>query len=198
MKKGENRKLLGFYITVITLCIMCITIAYSAGKTVLEIKGSAKVETASWDIHFENLSSSSGGLATYTNPTLTLTSLSNFDIKFDVTGDYVTFIFDVVNDGSIPAKLSSYVLKTPSCSASGGVNLNVNGCNYINDFLIQTVSYEDGTAVKTGDYIGVGEKRRIKYTISYKPSRTVESQLVANGQTLSLSNFNSSFVYIQS
>ena len=197
MKIEENRKIMGFYVTIITLCIICITIAYAAGKTVLEIEGSAAVEGANWDIHFENLSSTYGGELTYTNPTLTLTSLSNFTINFEVTGDYVSYIFDVVNDGDIPAKLSTYTLKVPSCSASGGVNPSVNGCNYINNFLIQTAAYMDGTPLKAGDYLAPGEKKRIKYTVSYKPNRTVESQLVANGQTLSLSNFHSSFVYVQ-
>ena len=197
MKIEGNRKIMGFYVTVITLCIICITIAYAAGKTVLEIEGSAAVEAASWDIHFENLSSTYGGELTYTNPTLTLTNLSNFSINFEVTGDYVTFMFDVVNDGNIPAKLSTYTLKVPSCSASGGRNPSINGCDYINNFLVQTATYMDGTPLKTGDYLAPGEKKRIKYTVSYSPNRNVETQLVNNGQTLSLSNFNSSFVYVQ-
>ena len=108
--------------------ILCLTVAFAALSQTLTINGSAAVNAASWDIHFENLTlfEKTGTAEVSGTPQLTGTVISGIDVSLNKPGDKIVYEFDLVNNGSIEVKLtdinvnnliseSSYVQKIYDC-----------------------------------------------------------------------------------
>ena len=86
--------------------------------------------------------------------------------SFSKTGDYIEYSFDVINDGTINAKLGWDPIKLKSDM-------------YFKGHIIYTITYEDGTEVKKGDELNSGETKTIKVHIEYKNKAdiaTIDSQ----------------------
>ena len=103
-------------IKIISLCallvaVLGLTVAFASLSQTLTINGSAAVNAASWDIHFEKTSGKETevkGAATFTEPTLSGTTIENFSATLTKPGDSVTYYFDIVNKGTVDAVVSSY------------------------------------------------------------------------------------------
>ena len=103
-------------IKIISLCallvaVLGLTVAFAALSQTLTINGSAAVDAASWDIHFEKTSGKETevkGAATFTEPTLSGTTIENFSATLTKPGDSVIYYFDIVNNGTVDAVVSSY------------------------------------------------------------------------------------------
>ena len=105
-------------LAVLAVVVMGMTVAYALLSTSLQIGGSVSVPDATWDVHIEdfartsNVANTSGSGATngatVSNPTISATSISNLGITLNKPRDKVEYIFKIVNDGTINAKLSSY------------------------------------------------------------------------------------------
>ena len=103
-------------IKIISLCallvaVLGLTVAFASLSQTLTINGSAAVNAASWDIHFEKTSGKETevkGTATFTEPTLSGTKIENFSATLTKPGDSVTYYFDIVNKGTVDAVVSSY------------------------------------------------------------------------------------------
>jgi len=124
----KTRKVKIISLIVLVVMILCLTVAFAALSQTLTINGSAAVNAASWDIHFENLtlSEKTGTAEVSGTPQLTGTSISGIDVSLNKPGDKIVYEFDLVNNGSIEAKLtninvnnliseSSYVQKIYYC-----------------------------------------------------------------------------------
>jgi hypothetical protein len=90
--------------------ILGLGVAFAAISTTLNINGTAKISSASWDIHWEDLSCTKTGEATIGSPvpaissdTLTITA----DPTFTAPQDTVTCNFAAVNAGNLDATLTS-------------------------------------------------------------------------------------------
>ena len=101
-------------VKIISLCallvaVLGLTVAFAALSQTLTINGSAAVNTASWDIHFENLtlSEKTGTAEVSGTPQLTGTVISGIDVSLNKPGDKIVYEFDLVNNGSIEAKLTN-------------------------------------------------------------------------------------------
>lgn len=124
----KTRKVKIISLIVLVVMILCLTVAFAALSQTLTINGSAAVDTASWDIHFENLtlSEKTGTAEVSGTPQLTGTAISGINVSLNKPGDKIVYEFDLVNNGSIEAKLtninvnkliseSSYVQKIYDC-----------------------------------------------------------------------------------
>ena len=124
----KTRKVKIISLIVLVVMILCLTVAFAALSQTLTINGSAAVDTASWDIHFENLtlSEKTGTAEVSGTPQLTGTAISGINVSLNKPGDKIVYEFDLVNNGSIEAKLtninvnklifeSSYVQKISDC-----------------------------------------------------------------------------------
>lgn len=124
----KERKVKIISLIVLVVMILCLTVAFAALSQTLTINGSAAVDTASWDIHFENLtlSEKTGTAEVSGTPQLTGTAISGINVSLNKPGDKIVYEFDLVNNGSIEAKLtninvnnliskSSYVQKIYDC-----------------------------------------------------------------------------------
>ena len=124
----KTRKIKIISLIVLVVMVLGLTVAFAALSQTLTINGSATVNTASWDIHFENLtlSEKTGTAEVSGTPSLTGTVISGIDVSLNKPGDKIVYEFDLVNNGSIEAKLtninvnsliseSSYVSKIYEC-----------------------------------------------------------------------------------
>lgn len=134
------------------LFLLGLGVGYALVYTDLEILGIAGIKAARWDVHLDNYNLETGSVIPESNPTVTDTSVS-FAAKLTSPGDYYEFTIDVENEGTIPAVLNSLTV-TPDFSS----------INYIES----TITYDDGTAIQSGDVLLVGATRTIKVKLNYK------------------------------
>ena len=106
-------------IKIISLCallvaVLGLTVAFAALSQTLTINGSAAVDAASWDIHFEKLEDAidSFGDASFTEPVFSGTTIFNFNVSVSKPDDGVHMEFKIVNDGTINAKIESFEIST--------------------------------------------------------------------------------------
>ena len=199
-------------IKIISLCallvaVLGLTVAFAALSQTLTINGSAAVDAASWDIHFEKTSGKETevkGAATFTEPTLSGTTIENFSATLTKPGDSVTYYFDIVNNGTVDAVVSSYDFSYGYTKCIGIVeadagwndckawDLDNNGTINVNDkakhmeLFDYNIYYVDGgkkLAIK--DTLNAGETKHMKLVIEYKDTAT---ELTENNITLTSSD----------
>ena len=196
-------------IKIISLCallvaVLGLTVAFAALSQTLTINGSAAVNAASWDIHFEKTSGKETevkGAATFTEPTLSGTTIENFSATLTKPGDSVTYYFDIVNKGTIDAQIENYNFPNAfkDCMA------NINKYSYCMNFDFNSDGDIDGLdlgtyftlfnhylkyadtdkSVTQGDTINAGETKHMKLVIEYKDTAT---ELPENNLTLTSSD----------
>lgn len=126
-------------IVILMLCfiILAMSVGFAVLSTALDISGTAVVKTNSWDVHFENLGTAitKGAPTVIEAPALDTNSTTlMYEITLNQPGDSYTFTVDVVNDGTINAKLNSITLAGVSVAQDVYVNYTVTGINQ-NDIL---------------------------------------------------------------
>ena len=156
---------------VLAVSLIGLTVAYAQLTQRLNINSTAKSKSNTWDIHFENLKSNVIGNATLSqdNP-LTIsgnsTTMSGSVGNLSLPGDSIVYTFDIVNKGTISAKLSADpIISTPECSSS-----DLNGASVVCKNVIYTLTYADGSKLKVGDTLEKSEKKAAKLTLSLKYS----------------------------
>ena len=105
-------------LTVLLFLILFISIGYSLLSANLSIQGVSDISASKWDIHWDAASfqQTSGSVDILgptrqagTNPTFTDTNI-NFGVKLDKPGEFAEFTIDVVNEGTVNAKLTSITM----------------------------------------------------------------------------------------
>ena len=196
-------------IKIISLCallvaVLGLTVAFAALSQTLTINGSAAVNAASWDIHFEKTSGKETevkGAATFTEPTLSGTKIENFSTTLTKPGDSVTYYFDIVNNGTVDAVISSYdfPLAIRECASNNNaysycINLDFNSDNiidgadymtYLTMFNSELSDADTDEGVTQGDTINAGETKHMKLFFEYKDTAT---ELPKNNLTLTSKN----------
>ena len=189
----KNRKFLLIVFCLVFVGVLSLTIAYATLSATLTINGGADVVAATWDVHFENAvivnKLSNDSLYDYEVSNMAVWGCvpqagidciakdSNLKIDFStssilVPGDFRSFTVDVVNAGSIDAKLDSFILN----------GLNSEQEQYLNYY----VKYDDGTEVKVGDILSVGSRKKLLIVIEFDKD-VIEEHLPTTDQTISLS-----------
>ncbi len=152
IKKSSSKK----RILILSLLILlsCISIGYAYLNQKVNISSVAKIEKNTWDIHFENI------VVGDNNADNTVPFISNNNTKINITlnlkkpGDSYEFLVDVVNNGTIDAKIES-VFKT---------TLSEEQLKYLD----YSLTYMDGVAINKNDLLKVGEKDQIRLKINFK------------------------------
>lgn len=170
MGSKENR-VRNVVLGVLAVSLIGLTIAYAQLTQRLNINGTAKSKSNTWDIHFENLKSTVTGNAVLSqdNP-LTIvsnsTTISGSVGNLSLPGDSIVYTFDIANKGTISAQLSADpIISTPECSSN-----DETGATIVCENVIYTLTYADGSKIKTGDVLEKGEKKAAKLTLSLKES----------------------------
>ena len=156
MEKGRRVKIISVFVMIVA--VLGLTVVFAAMSKSLKINGTASMDTASWDVHFANLSSVSlTNKAVETNaPNISSDGLSidNINISLKEPKDKATYTVDIVNDGSINAEISR--IKMPELTKEQEKYLSV------------TATYEDGTDVSVSNIINAGITKAVTISILFK------------------------------
>lgn len=163
------------YLIVVTILILIvgISIGYAALSATLNISGRTAIKKAAWNIHFTNLNVKEGSVSEISP---TVISDSKTDISYSVNlakpGDYYEFTVDVVNAGSIPAKVAA----EPTLSGLTDAQ---------KQYITYTVTYDDGTAIAEGDRLGADHTKTVKVRVEFKKDIAAD-KLPTSDQDLNL------------
>ena len=159
---------------VLAVGLIGLTVAYALLTQQLKIESTATVKAGTWDIHFENLSSSLTCKAALADTNKLAISSNSTTISgsvgvLSVPGDSIVYTFDIVNKGNIPAILSAApVISTPTCTSTD----TVSATNICANDLVYTLTYVDGSQINNGDTLAAGETKKAKLTLSLKNEMT--------------------------
>lgn len=169
-KNGNSKK--NIAIVAVIALIGILSVGYGALTTTLNISGTANISKVGWDVHFANVSVTSGSVTATTPATInSATTAINYVVTLNKPGDYYEFTVDVVNGGTLAAKLSNITLGGLTSSADVYTNY--------------TVKYSDGTTVNQGDTIAAGASKTLRVRVEFDKNIT-NSQLPSSATTLSL------------
>ena len=202
MEKTRKIKLIS--LCALLVAVLGLIVAFAALSQTLTINGSAAVDAASWDIHFEKTSGKETevkGAATFTEPTLSGTTIENFSATLTKPGDSVTYYFDIVNNGTVDAVVSSYdfPLAISECirnkdTYSYCMNFDINLNNKVDttDVALYSRMFTSGLkyvdtdkSIAAEDVIKAGETKHMKLFFEYKDTAT---ELPKNNLTLTSKN----------
>ena len=171
MKKGK--KIIGFVVLLVML--LTLTVGYSYLSASLNINGTSKIKTTTWDIHFNNVQVTDGSVTATQAPTIAGTGLTiTYEVDLETPGDFYEFTVDVVNGGTVDAKLSALPTLTGVSTAQDVYT------NY-------TFTHTDGTAITTlaNENINAGATKTYKVRVEFDDNIT-SAQLPTAAQTLTL------------
>lgn len=152
MKTKEDRSSLLMACGALLVSVITLTIAYAVLSTTLTIKGSAKINSATWNINITaGEDFTTYGNAKFGYPTIKSTTISDMKVDLYQPGDGVKFPFTVRNDGSLDGKLKEISKGTISCSST-----NMTNAQKVCENISYTIKYEDGSEILEGDVIKSG------------------------------------------
>ena len=175
MEKERRTKTL--VVVVLLVVIAGLTVAFAALSSSLNINGTAYLDAAKWGIRFENLSSPTKiGSANVTGTAkieeTKAAEITGINVGLSIPGDKVTYTVDLVNKGTINAKIDN-IEKTVLTSEQ-------------QRYLTFKVTDKSGNEVSKGDILSAGETRNLTITIEFIKDLTKED-LPTNASTISLS-----------
>lgn len=168
----KERKVKVLSVVALIVAVLGLTVAFASLSQTLTINGSATVNTATWDIHFANLSEPTltGDAAVTTAPTIDTkgTTIGNYALKLTKPGDSVTYTFDVENKGTIDANITNLVKAAkPTCTGTG--EAATNDAKIICDGLTYTLTYTDGgAAVAPNDTLNKSETKNLTLKLAFE------------------------------
>ena len=175
MEKERRTKTL--VVVVLLIVIAGLTVAFAALSTTLNINGTVYLDAAKWGIKFENLSEPvKVGTATTTGMAkieeTKSAEINGINVSLSTPGDKVVYTVDLVNEGTINAKIDK-IEKTKLTSGQ-------------QKYLTFKVTDKDGIEVSECDILSAGETRNLTITIEFIKDLTKED-LPASTSTISLS-----------
>ncbi|MCI8394066.1 MAG: hypothetical protein HFH86_01115 [Bacilli bacterium] len=194
MEKERKTKFLA--ILAICIAVVGLTVGFAAFSSALTINGTSTIKSSSWQVRFENLSAvTKTGTATEVSaPTVNTndTNIGDYDVTLTTPGDSISYTFDVANNGTFDAEVTTITIPTPTCTGNGA-NAEIDAKN-VCDNLNYTLTYEDGTAITATDAILAGQRKRLKLTLTY--SNTVTAEKLASDD-VAISNLGITILYSQ-
>ncbi len=173
----KERRTKALVVVVLLIVVAGLTIAFAALSTTLNINGTAYLDAAKWGIRFENLSSPTKiGSATTTGTAkieeAKSAEISNINVNLSTPGDKVVYTVDLVNEGTINAKIDK-IEKTQLTSEQ-------------QRYLTFKVTDQNGKEISQDYILSAGETRNLTITIEFIKDLTKED-LPKQTSTISLS-----------
>ena len=161
----KERRTKALVVVVLLVVIAGLTVAFAALSTTLNINGTAYLDAAKWGIRFENLSSPTKiGSATTTGTAkieeTKSAEINGINVNLSTPGDKVTYTVDLVNKGTINAKIDN-IEKTVLTQEQ-------------QRYLTFKVTDKDGKEVSKYDILSAGETRKLTITIEFIKDLTKE------------------------
>ena len=162
-----DRSKFGFYVLCAFVFLFAITII-GVNSTYSINEGNAY----KWDVSFSSVDASSDTISDYVIPKVDgeSTSLTDFKFKVDSPGDNIVYKINVINQGSIDAKIGQLYVDY-ACS-------NDDLCKDLD----YSLTYEDGSLLKRGDIINTNSGKTIYLKFNY--NGTINEELVIDNVKL--------------
>lgn len=170
-----NDKSRSIYFIFFIVMLILVSIAYAAIAINLgvPIKGIAEVEDLNWNIEFANLEIDKGSIKPIVEATIDESKTGiNYVINLKQPGDYYSFKVDVINSGTVDAKIFDIV--------------NIDLTPKQKKYLEYEIKYEDGTVPKKDEVLERGTIKNLIVEIRFKEDLTA-SDLPSSYQDLNLS-----------
>jgi len=173
----EKERTKALVIVVLLIVVAGLTVAFASLSSVLNIKGTAYFDAAKWGIKFQNLSEPVSVGTSSTTGTAKIeeaksAEISNINVNLSTPGDKVVYTVDLVNEGTINAKIDK-MEKTALTSEQ-------------QKYLTFKVTDKDYNEVSKGDILSSGETKKLIITIEFIKDLTKED-LPTNTSIISLS-----------
>ena len=186
-----SEKTRNIILIVLAVCLIGITVAYATLSQNLSISGVANVDKTKWSIHFANVltpkveGQATGGKAVLNSGSTVLT-ISEGTVS--APGDKITYIFDVVNEGDLPAEVETTLTQMESCKAENGSDVSI-FCNKIGLDLVYADTKEK---VQKSDRLLSGETKTLNLIITYDKDKLLTTLPTS---PITLSNITSTINY---
>ena len=172
----HNNRFRALYIVLSLFLLVGVSIAYEALAVNLGIpvNGIKEIERPDWNIEFRNLKVVTGSVNAV-RPATILDSKTDivYSVRLNNPGEFYGFIVDVVNTGSMDAKLYDII----------STKLNSTQLRYLN----YSVRYIDNSEIKINDTLDSKESKTIKVIVKFKDSSELDPEdLPSNGAVLDL------------
>ena len=148
-----NKKLAIMYVVALVLAAS-LGIGYATFSTTLEVRGDAAIKHSSWNIQLSGLNVKSGSVTATTPASVTNGNTVTFAANLAQPGDFYEFNVNVVNNGTMDAKLN-------------GININPALTTAEQAYLEYIVTYSDGTEIHPNDTLNHGTSRTIRVAMRY-------------------------------
>ena len=187
----RNERTRNIILIVLAVCLIGITVAYATLSQNLNISGVANVNKTSWNIHFTNVltpkveGQATGGKATL-NDNSTILTISEGTLS--APGDKITYTFDVINEGDLPAEVETTLTQMESCTAEDGSDVSI----FCNKIGLDLVYAETKEKVQKSDRLLSGETKTLNLIITYDKDKLLTSLPTS---PITLSNITSTINY---
>ena len=187
----RNERTRNIILIVLAVCLIGITVAYATLSQNLNISGVANVDKTSWNIHFTNVltpkveGQATGGKATLNSGSTVLTISEG---TLSAPGDKITYIFDVINEGDLPAEVETTLTQMESCTAEDGSDVSI----FCNKIGLDLVYAETKEKVQKSDRLLSGETKTLNLIITYDKDKLLTSLPTS---PITLSNITSTINY---
>ena len=187
----RNERTRNIILIVLAVCLIGITVAYATLSQNLNIRGVANVNKTSWNIHFTNVltpkveGQATGGKATLNSGSTVLTISEG---TLSAPGDKITYIFDVINEGDLPAEVETTLTQMESCTAEDGSDVSI----FCNKIGLDLVYAETKEKVQKSDRLLSGETKTLNLIITYDKDKLLTSLPTS---PITLSNITSTINY---
>ena len=165
----RRRKFTKIYI----ILALFISIGFAYLSTNLNINGTSMFKSSSWNVYFDNIEVDSGSVELQSGDSSPTISSDKLTVSYQVTcnnpGDYYKFNIDVVNDGSLNAKIDSITI--PEIPEGYEDNIEF------------SLKYLDGTNVEEDNVLLAGEKTTFVITTKNRDDISAD-QLISEAITL--------------
>ena len=183
----NNKKTIYGIIFILT-CL--VGIGYATLVSNITIAGTAAIKSATFDVHFENITVTNGSVEINTtagdvNAIIEPTNRTRIDysVTLEEPGDFYEFTVKVVNAGSMDAMIDTVTSKMN--------NVVIN--NNLPDYLEYNVTYVDGIEIEPNHELNASQVETYRVRVAYSQNIN-PSDLPTTSNTL---NFNFSVNYIQ-
>lgn len=189
-KKNSKKDILLILLLLFMIFILSIvTVTYTFNSKIIDIVGFTGVyRETSWKVDFDNISLDREGSIYVEEISASNTSIKDFDITFIRPGDAFTIRLDVVNNGTLDAKLETFKISNIVCTYNNGSSAD----DYCDKYISYSIKYKDGSSIKKDDVLEAGETKTVVFKMSY-----ADNAPVLYDEVISIDDMNMSFVYVQ-
>lgn len=189
-KKNSKKDILLILLLLFMIFILSIvTVTYTFNSKIIDIVGFTGVyRETSWKVDFDNISLDREGSIYVEDISASNTSIKDFDITFIRPGDAFTIRLDVVNNGTLDAKLETFKISNIVCTYNNGTSAD----DYCDKYISYSIKYKDGSSIKKDDVLEAGETKTVVFKMSY-----ADNAPVLYDEVISIDDMNMSFVYVQ-